>query len=97
MQRSQIAADKPIVFVLVMTGATRYGLKLPAVPAMRRDGVLISVEFSLVLLRNSAAEIIGSAAVVRDVTVRREREKALKERLAKVEGISALLDSKKPK
>jgi hypothetical protein len=41
-----------------------------AVPAMRRDGVLNSVEFSMVLLRDSAAEIVGSAAIVRGVTAR---------------------------
>ena len=71
---------------VISTGATRYGRELLAVPAMRRDGGLISVEFSMVLLRNSAAEIVGSAAIVRDVTARWQQEKALKERLAKLEG-----------
>jgi PAS domain S-box-containing protein len=70
---------------VMSTGVTRYGRELLAVPAMRRDGVLISVEFSMVLLRNSAAEIVGSAAIVRDVTACWQREKALKERLAKFE------------
>ena len=71
---------------VMSTGVTRYGRELLAVPAVRRDGVLISVEFSMVLLRDSAAEIVGSAAIVRDVTARWHREKALKERLAKFEG-----------
>jgi PAS domain S-box-containing protein len=72
--------------MVMASGVTRYGRELLAVPAMRRDGALISVEFSMVLLRNSAAEIVGSAAIVRDVTARRQREKALRERLAKFEG-----------
>jgi PAS domain S-box-containing protein len=72
--------------MVMASGVTRYGRELLTVPATRRDGVLISVEFSMVLLRNSAAEIVGSAAIVRDVTARRQREKALKERLAKFEG-----------
>jgi PAS domain S-box-containing protein len=71
---------------VMYTGVTRYGQELLAVPAMRRDGVLISVEFSMVLPRDSATEIVGSAAIVRDVTARWQREKALKERLAKFEG-----------
>ena len=40
----------------------------------------------MVLLRDSAAEIVGSAAIVRDVTARWQQEKVLKERLAKFEG-----------
>jgi len=71
---------------VMSSGVTRYGRELLAVPAMRRDGLLISVEFSMVLLRDSAAEIVGSAAIVRDVTGRWHRENALKERLSKIEG-----------
>jgi len=67
----------------VMTsGVTRYSRELLAVPAMRRDGVEISVEFSMVLLRDSAGEIVGSASTIRDVTARWQQEKALKQRLA---------------
>ena len=71
---------------VISTGVTRYGRELLAVPAVRRDGVLISVEFSMVLLRNSAAEIVRFAAIIRDVTARWQQEKALKQRLAKFEG-----------
>jgi PAS domain S-box-containing protein len=66
--------------------ATRYGQELLAVPAMRRDGVLISIEFSMVLLQDLAGQMVGSAAIVRDVTARWQLEKALKERLAALEG-----------
>ena len=70
---------------VMASGVTRYGRELLAVPAMRHDGVRISVEFSMVLVRDSAAEIVGSAAIVRDVTERWQREKALKGRLAALE------------
>ena len=71
---------------VMSSGITRYGQELLAVPAMRRDGASISVEFSMVLLQDSAGQVEGSAAIIRDVTVRWQREKALKQRLAALEG-----------
>jgi PAS domain S-box-containing protein len=71
---------------VMASGVTRYGRELLAVPAMRQDGVRISVEFSMVLVRDSSAEIVGSAAIIRNVTARWQRERALKERLAALEG-----------
>ena len=67
------------------TGVTRYGKELLAVPAVRKDGTRISLEFSVVLLRDEAGEPLGIAALIRDVTARWQREKALKERLAALE------------
>ena len=61
---------------VMATGTTRYGEELLAVPAVRKDGRRISVEFSLVLLRDATGAISGAAAVVRDVTARWERERA---------------------
>ena len=63
---------------VMATGATRYGRELLAVPAMRRDGTRISVEFTMVLVRSSVGEIIGSAAIIRDVTARWQKERELK-------------------
>ncbi len=70
---------------VMANGTTGYARELLAVPAMRRDGMRISVEFSLVLLRDQADKVLGSAAIIRDVTARWEREKALKQRLAALE------------
>ena len=67
------------------TGVTRYGKELLAVPAVRKDGTRISLEFSVVLLRDEAGEPLGIAALIRDVTARWQQEKALKERLAALE------------
>jgi len=63
------------------TGDSRYGKELLKVPAIRKDGSRISVEFTIVLIRNRSNEIIGTAAVIRDVTERWQQEKELKERL----------------
>jgi len=70
---------------VIGTGVTRYGKELLAVPAVRKDGTRISLEFSVVLLRDEAGEPLGIAALIRDVTARWQEEKALKERLAALE------------
>ena len=61
---------------VMSTGVTRYGRELLAVPAIRKDGTRISIEFSLALLRDDDGAIVGAAAIVRDVTARWERERA---------------------
>jgi PAS domain S-box-containing protein len=70
---------------VMATGSTRYGKDLLAVPAMRKDGTRISIEFSILLVRSSTGEVIGSAAIVRDVTARWQKEKELQSRLAALE------------
>jgi PAS domain S-box-containing protein len=65
------------------TGTSRYGHgDLLSVPGLNRDGVRISVEFTIVLLRNGAQETTGTVAVMRDVTKRFEEVRELKRRLA---------------
>lgn len=69
------------------SGTTRYGGgDLLAVPALHKDGRTLSIEFSIQLLRATDGSIAGSAAVIRDVTARFERDKALRLRL---EGLEA--------
>ena len=63
------------------TGESRYGKELLKVPAVRKDGSRISVEFTIMLVRNRRNEIIGTAAIIRDVTERWQQEKELKDRL----------------
>jgi PAS domain S-box-containing protein len=67
---------------VMATGVTRYGRELLAVPALRKDGTCISLEFTVVLLPNDTGELIGTAALIRDVTTRWQQETALKERVA---------------
>ncbi len=61
------------------TGETRYGAgDLLSVPALRKDGARISVEFSIVPFRDAAGLMAGIGAVMRDVTKRFEEMKALR-------------------
>lgn len=65
------------------TGETRYGSgQLLAVPAMRKDGARISLEFSITLPRGEDGRLLGAAAIMRDVTHRWEQDRALRQRLA---------------
>ena len=64
------------------TGTSRYGLgDLLAVPGLTKDGRRISVEFTVVMLRNAQQEITGIVAVMRDVTKRFEEVRELRRRL----------------
>jgi PAS domain S-box-containing protein len=68
---------------VVASGATRYGAgDVLAVPALTKDGRQISVEFTIVLLRDGNNEITGMAAILRDVTARFEEARRLKRQLA---------------
>ena len=68
----------------VMAGAaSRYGEgDLLSVPAMRKDGRRISIEFTIVPLQNAAGTILGIAAFLRDVTDRFEELRSLRRELA---------------
>jgi len=67
------------------TGVTRYGRDVLAVPALRRDGTTVSVEFTIQLLRDASGQVEGAAAILRDVTTRFQREKALRARMKELE------------
>ncbi len=70
---------------VMATGVTKYGSELLAVPALNKDDNRISVEFTIVLLKDDAGRPQGTAAIIRDVTERWQREKELKKRLAELE------------
>ncbi|MEV6055034.1 PAS domain S-box protein [Streptomyces sp. NPDC052107] len=67
------------------TGETRYGDKLLGVPATHRDGHRLSIEFTVALLRDETGRVAGISAIMREVTERRNTEKALRTRLAELE------------
>jgi PAS domain S-box-containing protein len=71
------------------TGVTRYARQVLAVPAIRKDGTSISVEFTVALLHEPSGALVGSTAIIRDVTARREGDRALKQRLAGLEAKSS--------
>ena len=65
------------------TGRTRYGAgDLLAVPAVRKDGTAISVEFTIVPMTDEAGRLKGIAAILRDVTQRFNEMKELRKRAA---------------
>jgi PAS domain S-box-containing protein len=61
---------------VMATGVSSYGQRLLAVPAMRKDGQRISIEFSIALLKDERGDVTGALAVVRDVTARWQAEQA---------------------
>ena len=74
---------------VMKTGKSRYGKELIKVPAIRKDGTSISVEFTIMLVRNLRNEIVGTAAIIRDVTERWKQEKELKQKIKLLESKSA--------
>ncbi len=75
---------------VMATGVTGYRKELLAVPGTRNDGTRISLEFTIVLLEGEDGALQGAAAVVRDVTARWQREKAISDRLSELEAAWSL-------
>lgn len=70
---------------VMASGETKYSTGLLSSPGLCRDGGRVSLEFSIVLLRDEAGVMQGCAAIMRDVTERWKKERELKERLAACE------------
>ena len=70
---------------VMAAGETKYQTGLLSSPGIRKDGSRVSLEFSMVLLRDEAGGMAGCAAIMRDVTVRWQKEKELRDRLAACE------------
>lgn len=70
---------------VMASGHSRYGAgDLLSVPALRKDGERISVQFSVALLRDADGRPCGVAAVMRDVTAEFEKRRALERELAEL-------------
>jgi PAS domain S-box-containing protein len=64
---------------VMRTGESRYGHgDLLSVPALRRDGTRLSIEFTIVPLKDEAGAMTGMAAILRDVTARFDEMRALR-------------------
>jgi PAS domain S-box-containing protein len=69
---------------VMQTGQSRYGESdVLAVPALRKDGAAISVEFTIVPLQEGG-RLIAVVAIMRDVSKRFEETRALKRKLAEL-------------
>lgn len=67
------------------SGETKYKTGLLSSPGVRKDGSRVSLEFSMVLLRDESGVMTGCASIMRDVTKRWEKEKELREKLTACE------------
>ena len=68
---------------VMQTGESRYGHgDLLSVPGLRKDGTRVSLEFTIVPLKDESGTIEGMVALMRDVTKRFEEMRALKKELA---------------
>jgi PAS domain S-box-containing protein len=64
-------------------GESRYGEgDVLAVPAMRKDGSRISIEFTVLPVRDNSGVMLGIAAFLRDTTARFEELRALRREIA---------------
>ena len=72
-------------FRVMNTGQTKYLTEKLTSPGVRKDGSRLSLEFSMVLLRDDQGGIEGCATIMRDVTARWQKETELKKRLATCE------------
>lgn len=70
---------------VMQSGTSRYSADMLSAPALQKGGARISTEFSMVMVKNDAGEMLGVAAIIRDVSARWQNEKELKERLKALE------------
>ncbi len=69
------------------TGKSRYGEgDVLSVPALHKNGGTISIEFTILPIRESSGAIIAIVAIVRDVTKRFEEIRELRKKLAESSG-----------
>jgi PAS domain S-box-containing protein len=74
---------------VMATGDSHYGESdVLSVPALRKDGASVSVEFTIVPLQESG-RLIAVAAIMRDVSKRFEETRALKRKLAELSRASS--------
>ena len=70
----------------MQTGTTRYGDKLLTVPSLHKSGKPLSIAFTVSMIFDEQRQPIAVAAVIRDDTERFNEQRALKKRIAELEG-----------
>ena len=74
---------------VIATSVTKYSNSMLAVPAQRKDGTLISIEFTVTLIEDESGMLHGITAIIRDVTSRRNEENEIRARLVALESESS--------
>jgi len=67
------------------TGITRYGASLLKVPALHKNGSMLSIAFTVGMLFDENQKVNGIVALIRDETERYAQERALKQRISDLE------------
>jgi PAS domain S-box-containing protein len=67
---------------VMAAGASRYAAQVLAVPGVKKDGGRVSLEFTITLIKGDDGEVLGAAAIIRDVSIRWQRDQELRQRLA---------------
>jgi len=68
------------------TGHTKYGSDVLRVPAVDKAGRTLSIAFTLAMLKDPEGTPTAAVAIIRDETARFQEERALRKRLAQLEG-----------
>ena len=67
------------------TGITKYGNDVLRVPAVHKDGHILSIAFTVSMLHNPDGSVSAIVAVIRDESVKFAEERALKKRINELE------------
>jgi len=67
---------------VMSSGETKYKTGLLSAPGLRRDGSRVSMQFSMIMLRDETGAMVGCGTIMRDVTEQWEKEKKLRGLLA---------------
>lgn len=73
-------------YKVMETGESRYSTDLLATPAVNKQGDRLSVEFSIIMIKaEEGGQVLGVAAIMRDVSAQHEEKKALREKIVALE------------
>ena len=67
------------------TGHSKYEEDMLSVPAIKKDGSRISIEFTIVMSKDDQGIPTGISAIIRDVSERRQQDKQMQDRVAELE------------
>jgi len=70
---------------VMASGVTKYQTGLLSSPGVTGSGTRVSLEFSMILLRDAAGVLVACGSIMRDVSDRWQRDKELRARLAACE------------
>ena len=70
---------------VMASGETKYKTGLLSAPGIHKDGSRISLEFSMILLRDEAGDLQSCASIMRDVSAHWKKAKELQLRLTACE------------